>query len=113
MCERDELKERAAKSGDNEIHSQYKLKRNLVTTRLKSAKVDYYRKKFDKEDLSSGEVWKSASQILGKVRSVFWKMITFGASLLSLEKGWWVAVGRSAVLLCTQTGRVFLLSWLP
>lgn len=59
MCERDELKERAAKSGDNEIHSQYKLKRNLVTTRLKSAKVDYYRKKFDKEAKRSLEICQS------------------------------------------------------
>ena len=36
-----------------------------------------------------------------------WKMITFGASLLSSnEKGWWVAVGRSAVLLDTNWSNV-------
>ena len=83
MKERDILKIEASKSGNTELFLKYKEKRNLVTTKLKTAKVDYYKDKFYKNDKTPGEVWKAASQIMGKVRSSFPSQIVINGKLLS------------------------------
>ena len=46
MAERDRLKLSASKSGDNQDFQNYKTLRNELTTKLKSAKFDYYQQKF-------------------------------------------------------------------
>ena len=83
MKQRDTLKEEAAKSGNINIHNQYKELRNRVTTKLKTAKVDYYKEKFEQNDMSSSELWKAANQVLGKVRSTFPSQIVINNKLLS------------------------------
>ena len=82
MKNRDELKVASASSGDQEQYSEYKKKRNEVTTKLKEAKTAYYREKFN-ENCNSGEMWKMTYQILGKFRSSFPSQMLFGQKLVS------------------------------
>ena len=51
MEDRDKLKIEASKTGDKNIFNRYKEKRNLVTTKLKNAKGDYFKSKFKDKNL--------------------------------------------------------------
>ena len=82
MKDRDKLKIEAAISGDKEKYSEYKAKRNEVSTNLKTAKSNYYGKKFE-ESLNTKEMWKMSYQILGKSRSSFPSQMMFGNKLVS------------------------------
>ena len=83
MLERDDLKRNAANSGNIEDFDLYKLKRNEISTKLKSAKAEYYKSKFSEDSLSPGDVWKTAFQLLGKSKSEFPSQILIGKKLLS------------------------------
>ena len=80
---RDELKEKAAKTGDVGDYEKYKVKRNLVSTKLKHAEAEHYKSKFNKEDLSSADIWQGAKQILGSVKSNFPTQIMAAGKLIS------------------------------
>ena len=56
MKDRDKLKIEAAISGDKEKYSEYKAKRNEVSTNLKTAKSNYYGQKFE-ESLNTMFGW--------------------------------------------------------
>ena len=79
----DELKEEAADTGDVEVYERYKEKRNLVTSKLRQAEANHHKSKFEKNDLSSADIWKGAKQILGSVKSNFPTQILAGGKLLS------------------------------
>ena len=79
MKDRDKLKIEAAITGDKE---KYKAKRTAVSTNLKTAKSNYYGKKFE-ESLNTKEMWKMSYQILGKSRSSFPSQMMFGNKLVS------------------------------
>ena len=83
MLERDDLKRNAAITGSLEDFNLYKVKRNEVSTKLKSAKVEYFKSKFSDDSLSPGDVFKTASQILGKSQSEFPSQILIGQKLFS------------------------------
>ena len=83
MNDRDTLKEEAAKSGNPDTYSRYKTKRNEVTSKMKHAKTNYYKQKFEDQSATSSDVWKTASQVLGKVRSTFPSQIVINGKLLS------------------------------
>ena len=83
MEERNKLKEEAAQSGDKDIYKKYKLKRNEVSTHLKSAEANHFTEKFSSHDVDSKETWKATYQILGKCRSDFPSQMMFGTRLVS------------------------------
>jgi hypothetical protein len=57
---RNTLKEEAAITGSKEIFDEYKHKRNEISNKLKAAEANYYNEKFDNEDLTAAEMWRSA-----------------------------------------------------
>ena len=71
MDKRDDLKKEAIATGIQEHYNQYKNIRNLVTTKLRSAKSDYYKSKFNDDSLTPKDMWSTAYQILDKKRSDF------------------------------------------
>ena len=83
MKARDDLKVIAATTGETEDFEKYKHKRNEVSTKLKTAKSDYFHSKFSQENQSSGDVWKTAFTILGKNKSEFPSQILIGRNLCS------------------------------
>ena len=80
---RDDLKVQAASSGKPEDFDKYKNKRNEVSTKLKTAKEDYFRKKFSQDDQQPKDVWKTTFSLLGKNKSEFPSQILIGQRLLS------------------------------
>ena len=80
---RDDLKQKAARTGDVNDFNEYKKKRNEVTTKLRTAKSDYFRSKFAQDDQSSGEVWKTAFMVLGRNKSEFPSQILISQKLCS------------------------------
>ena len=83
MQERDNLKETAAKTGDNEDYNKYKDKRNEVGMNLKTAEKEYFDKKFSDENNSSGNLWKTAYSALGSFRTSFPSQILHAGRLIS------------------------------
>ena len=83
MKHRNDLKKSAAISGDSEKYQLFKNIRNEVSTRLKSAKSEYYRSKFSEDSGDSKVLWNTAYQVLGKNRSEFPSQMLFGTKLLS------------------------------
>ena len=83
MKERDLLKKSAASSGDPKVYEFYKKARNEVSTKLKTAKGDYYRSKFNENSEDSKTLWSTAYQVLAKNRSDFPSQMLFGSTLLS------------------------------
>ena len=71
MKKRNTSKTLAAKSGNVDDFNQYKTFRNLVVDKLKKAKVNYYRGKFDDNSTSPKEIWKTAYEILGSSKGSF------------------------------------------
>ena len=57
---------RRQKSPDSKIdkHSTYKAKRNLVTSRLRKAKKDYYNTIFDENKNNAKETWKGIRNLI-------------------------------------------------
>ena len=86
MAERDKSKEVAAKSGNVEDHDIYKNKRNKVSTLLKQAEKNHYNDKFNDDNLSTKNLWKTAYEVLGKCRSSFPSQILHGGKLVSNPK---------------------------
>ena len=68
---RDDLKLEAAKTGDLDIYDKYKTERNKVTYMLRSAEKDYLDNKFNDEESSCSDMWKTAYSVLGSFRSSF------------------------------------------
>ena len=83
MQERDKLKVEAAKSGDLDDFDKYKAVRNKVTYILRNAEKDYFKKKFDDENSSSNDIWKTAYSVLGSYRSSFPSQIMIFGKLVS------------------------------
>ena len=83
MKERNKLKIEATKTGSSQIFNNYKIKRNLVTTKLKDAKTKYYKSKFSENNLSPRELWSNVKTVLGNVRSQFPPQILLDNKLLS------------------------------
>ena len=83
MMERDNLKVRASKTGDNIIYPKYKNIRNKVSTKLKTAKSDYYKEKFKDNLSTSSDTWNNVNKVLGKTRSEFPSQIMIAGKLLS------------------------------
>ena len=82
MKERNILKIEATKTGSSQIFNNYKIKRNLVTTKLKDAKTKYYKSKFSENNLSPRELWSNVKTVLGNVRSQFPPQILLDNKLL-------------------------------
>ena len=82
MEERDYVKEVAIKTGNPFVFDKYKVLRNSVSTKLKNAEPNYYKSKFENAE-SSADIWKSAKQVLGKVRSSFPTQILAMGKLIS------------------------------
>ena len=61
----------------------YKAKRNEVSMMQKSAKAEYYNKKFEDESASCGDVWKNAYTLLGSFRSSFPSQVVIFGNLVS------------------------------
>ena len=83
MSERDLLKEKAAESGNSADYENYKIKRNLVTYKMRTAVKSYYCEKFSNEQASSSEMWKDAYSALGRFRSQFPTQIVVFGKLIS------------------------------
>ena len=83
MKQRNIMKKSAAETGNTEVFEDYKKIRNEVSTKLKTAKSDYYRSKFQDESINSKDLWGKAYQVLGKNRSDFPSQMLFGNKLLS------------------------------
>ena len=83
MEERDTLKEEAANTGDKETYQKYKMKRNEVSTLMKSAESNHHKEKFSNHQEDPKETWKAAYQILGKSRCDFPSQMMFGTKLIS------------------------------
>ena len=71
MDKRDQLKSVAAKTGNLEDYEEYKTERNKVTYVMRNAEQDYLKKKFNDENATSNEIWKTAYSVLGSFRSSF------------------------------------------
>ena len=71
MKVRDNLKEIAALTGDKEVFSEYKKKRNEVSTKLKTAKATYYTDKFKEESSTPADMWRTAYQVIGNFHISF------------------------------------------
>ena len=83
MEARDMLKEKAAQSGDIKDHDEYKVKRNLVTYKMRNAEKDYFKEKFNNDQATSSELWQTAYSVLGKIRSQFPSQIVVFGQLVS------------------------------
>ena len=83
MSERDLLKEKAAESGNSADYENYKIKRNLVTYKMRTAVKSYYCEKFSNEQASSSEMWKDAYSALGRFCSQFPTQIVVFGKLIS------------------------------
>ena len=83
MAERDNLKEKAANSGNPDDYENYKAKRNLVTYKIRSAEKDYYSEKFNDDQATSSQMWKNAYSVLGKFRCQFPSQIIIFGKLIS------------------------------
>ena len=83
MKTRDDLKLLAANTGTIEDFANYKEKRNEVTSKLRTAKADYFRSKFSQDNQTPAEVWKSAFMVLGKTKSEFPSQLLIGQKLFS------------------------------
>lgn len=83
MEERNKLKEEAALTGNLEVFEEYKKKRNEVSTKLKVAEAEYYKEKFEDEDMSAADMWKTAYKILGNQISSFPAQMIFSGKLYS------------------------------
>ena len=83
MDERDKLKEEAALTGDQATYSAYKAKRNEVRSKQRVAESEYFGGKFESENMTTSEMWKSAYQLMGTSRSSFPSQMLFGQNLLS------------------------------
>ena len=83
MKKRNTLKVLAFKSGNANEFNQYKTLRNLVVTKLKKAKSNYYRGKFEDNSTSPKEIWKTAYSILGSSKSSFPSQIVINNQLIS------------------------------
>ena len=68
---RDSLKLEAAKIGDLDIYDNYKTDRNKLTYMLRSAEKDYLDNKFNDEESSCSDMWKTAYSVLGSFRISF------------------------------------------
>ena len=83
MKARDAFKVQTANFGNTEDFEKYKEKRNEVSTRLKTAKADYFKSKFSQDDQTPGDVWKTALMVLGKNISEFPSQVLIGQKLCS------------------------------
>ena len=83
MIERNNFKKEAAFTGYRNIFNNYKEKRNLVTSKLKVAKLNYFKTKLKDKNASSKEMWNDINSIIGNVRSQFPSQILIGGKLLS------------------------------
>ena len=83
MLERDNLKEKAAETGNSDDYNNYKTQRNLVTYKMRSAEKDYHSEKFNDDQATSSQMWKNAYSILGKFRSQFPSQIIIFGKLIS------------------------------
>ena len=83
MKERNAKKVQASKSGRIEDFNQYKVLRNLVVSKMKKAKINYYREKFNDNSASPKDLWKNAYQILGSSKSCFPRQIIINNKLVS------------------------------
>ena len=54
-----------------------------MSTKLKAAEANYYNEKFDEEDLTAAEMWRSAYKILGNTISSFPSQMIFSGKLFS------------------------------
>ena len=82
MKERNESKVLAAYTGRNEDFNKYKRLRNKVVAKMKKAKTEYYRGKFNDPSLSPKETWKNAYQLLGTSKSGFPNQILINNNLV-------------------------------
>ena len=83
MEERNHLKEEATKTGSSRKYDEYKRVRNKVTAKLRSAKDDYFREKFNDPDSTPKDIWKTTYQVLGSNRSNFPSQILINGKLES------------------------------
>ena len=83
MEHRNTLKEEAAITGNKETFDEYKRKKNEISTKLKAAEAKYYNEKFDEEDLTAAEMWRSAYKLLGNTISSFPSQMIFSGKLFS------------------------------
>ena len=83
MSERDKMKEKAANTGRLDDYEEYKRRRNEVSTLMKSSESNYFKEKFNEENITSKNVWKTAYEVLGNTRSSFPSQILHGGRLLS------------------------------
>ena len=83
MILRDQLKVEAAKTGILDDFDKYKVERNKVTYMLRNAKKNYYDEKFNDENASSSEIWKTAYSALGSFRSSFPSQVMIFGNLVS------------------------------
>ena len=81
--ERNDLKKKAIITGQVTDYDDYKVKRNLVSTKLKDAKTNYYKSKFSDKNMSSCDLWRNVNTVLGNVRSQFPPQILINGKLLS------------------------------
>ena len=66
MDERNALKEEATATGDPELMKEFRVKRNEVKRRLESDEKEYYKNKFNDENLTVKKAWQIANDILGR-----------------------------------------------
>ena len=70
MDERDRHKKHSVNTGDPYSYDQYKIYRNQVTNKLKSAEKVYYKKKFSEtQPRDVGGMWQTIYEAIGSVRS--------------------------------------------
>ena len=62
--QRNELKTSSMTSNEPEILMAFKRVRNKITNRLKYEKTNYYKDKFQRENMSTKEVWKTSYEYL-------------------------------------------------
>ena len=70
-------------SGRLEDFDHYKRKRNEASEKLKKCKSKYYNEQFNVVNTSPKTVWKTASEVLGNIRTSFPSQILHGGHLLS------------------------------
>ena len=75
--------QKAAESGDIKDHDDYKVKRNLVTSKMRNAEKEYFKEKFSNDEATSSELWQTAYSVLGRVRSQFPSQIVVFGQLVS------------------------------
>ena len=83
MQERNRLKEEATKTGSSQKYDEYKSMRNKVTAKLRTAKDEYFKEKFNEPDSTPKEIWKTTYQVLGNNRSNFPSQVLINGKLES------------------------------